>query len=91
MNNTQQAKVYDCYLAALTIEEASKKINLSFGQIKKYYTNFIVYSAKIKAGDKSDKLAQIYDIERKLFHMIENEPNNPQINSLSYIYSTYCI
>jgi len=91
MDNTQQAKVYDCYLAALTIEEASKKINLSFGQIKKYYTNFIVYSAKIKAGDKSDKLAQIYSIEKKLFYMIENEPTNPQINNLSYIYSTYCV
>jgi hypothetical protein len=91
MNNTQQAKVYDCYLVGLTVEEVSKKLNVSFGQIKKYYTNFIVYSAKIKSGDKSDKLAQIYDIERKLFHMIENEPNNPQINNLSYIYSTYCI
>ena len=91
MNNTKQAKVYDFYLAGLTVEEVSKKLDVSFGQIKKYYTNFIVYSAKIKGDTKADKLAQLYEVEKKLFHLIETDPTNQKINNLSYIYSSFCI
>ena len=91
MNNTKQAKVYDCYLSLMTIEEVSKKLDLSYNQVQKYYTNFIVYSAKIKGDTKADKLAQLYEVEKKLFHLIETDPTNPKINNLSYIYSSFCI
>ena len=91
MNNTKQAKVYDCYLSLMTIEEVAKKLDLSYNQVQKYYTNFIVYSAKIKGDTKADKLAQLYEVEKKLFHLIETDPTNPKINNLSYIYSSFCI
>ncbi|CAB5218561.1 hypothetical protein UFOVP212_47 [uncultured Caudovirales phage] len=91
MNNTKQAKVYDCYLSLMTIEEVAKKLDLSYNQVQKYYTNFIVYSAKIKGDTKADKLAQLYEVEKKLFHLIETDPTNAKINNLSYIYSSFCI
>lgn len=91
MNNTKQAKVYDCYLSLMTIEEVAKKLDLSYNQVQKYYTNFIVYSAKIKGDTKADKLAQLYEVEKKLFHLIETDPTNQKINNLSYIYSSFCI
>lgn len=90
MNNTLNQKVYDCYLKAMTEEEASNELRQPYKVIKKYYTNFTVHSAKMKANSNQDRIFQVREIERELWELYaitkKNDSHWKSINELEFTY-----
>ena len=90
MNNTLNQKVYDCYLKAMTEEQASNELRQPYKVIKKYYTNFTVHSAKMKANSNQDRICQVREIERELFELYAiTKKNNGHHKSIMELEFTY--
>lgn len=93
----QKQKVYECYLAGMTVEQAVNELKLDFKYVKLQYSDFLVYSAKIKANSPEERLRQIACIERELFEAIENNRKdarvnlNDKINQLQGTYSRFLV
>lgn len=87
--NGVKHQAYQCFMEGLSIEQAVEKTKIKHGQVKTYYTDFIVHSARIKSNDNENKLMQAGAIERALFALIKANGNTQKIDELQASYSRF--
>ena len=87
----KQQQVYDSYLKGMTPETVAQTLKLSYKYVKNKYEDFTIHSATLRGNDKSERIAQIYAIERELFSIMEMNPKDSRIDHYLQIYKTFVV
>jgi hypothetical protein len=90
LNNTTRADIYKCFISDLSTEECASKLKISYPKARRYYTEFIVASIRIK-DSATDRIAQAIAIEAELFRAIKRNPNSQLTIELQNTYCKYLV
>lgn len=96
IDNTNREKAYHIYQNGKDIKACCSLLNLSFGQVSKYYNDFDIGELIIAHENKKKSLDYIKSIEIQLWHYYEKygkriaeEHEIKQMRSLEIIYTTF--
>ena len=82
-------RVFECYIAGKSIDQAVKSTGLVRRHVEKQYTTYMIANARIESARNSARLAQIATIEREMFRLIETRPKNKTIDNMVHIYCNF--
>ena len=89
--HSYRRRIYEGYLLGKTEEDLSESLNISIGQICKYFTEFRIAQSEIDSA--KNKLLHIKTIERELFNHLDNMNQTKawekRYNNLKQSYSSF--